>query len=157
MEKADLLQGALVGRVAEGVMSPVYLSRSTSGLLCFSLFASSGCSAVVIDRLQSSPLDHLSSLVCYYVSVFLRAAFQCWAPRVYEWRNTKKYKKGLVYQFECSGPREKNTKRREEAPPTEDDEASVYKLIEQRRRCFISEPLSREEIFILHKYRIFKL
>ncbi|GBP51499.1 hypothetical protein EVAR_44474_1 [Eumeta japonica] len=37
---------------------------------------SSGCSSVAIGRLRSSPQDHPFSLVCYCVSVFLRAAFR---------------------------------------------------------------------------------
>ncbi|GBP80853.1 hypothetical protein EVAR_62383_1 [Eumeta japonica] len=36
----------------------------------------SGCSSVAIGRLRSSPLDHPFSIVCYCVSVFLRAAFR---------------------------------------------------------------------------------
>ncbi|GBP13898.1 Tetratricopeptide repeat protein 19 homolog, mitochondrial [Eumeta japonica] len=36
----------------------------------------SGCSSVAIGRLRSSPLGHPFSLVCYCVSVFLRAAFR---------------------------------------------------------------------------------
>ncbi|GBP30145.1 hypothetical protein EVAR_94990_1 [Eumeta japonica] len=37
---------------------------------------SSGCSSVAIGRLRFSPLDHPFSLVCYCVSVYLRAAFR---------------------------------------------------------------------------------
>ncbi|GBP74946.1 hypothetical protein EVAR_60873_1 [Eumeta japonica] len=36
----------------------------------------SDCSSVAIDHLRSSPLDHLFSLVCYCVAVFLRAGFR---------------------------------------------------------------------------------
>ncbi|GBO98547.1 hypothetical protein EVAR_128_1 [Eumeta japonica] len=42
----------------------------------FRLFLSSGCSSVAIGRLRFSPLDHPFSLVCYCVSVFLRATFR---------------------------------------------------------------------------------
>ncbi|GBP54957.1 hypothetical protein EVAR_50401_1 [Eumeta japonica] len=36
----------------------------------------SGCSSVAIGHLRSSPPDHPFSLVCYCMSVFLRAAFR---------------------------------------------------------------------------------
>ncbi|GBP77959.1 hypothetical protein EVAR_83207_1 [Eumeta japonica] len=35
-----------------------------------------GCSSVAIGRLRGGPLDHPFSLVCYCVSLFLRAAFR---------------------------------------------------------------------------------
>ncbi|GBP09412.1 hypothetical protein EVAR_5829_1 [Eumeta japonica] len=37
---------------------------------------SSGCSAVAIGRLRSSPLDHPFRLACFCVSMFLRAALR---------------------------------------------------------------------------------
>ncbi|GBP74567.1 hypothetical protein EVAR_59502_1 [Eumeta japonica] len=45
---------------------------------------SSGCSSVAIGRLRSSPLGHPFILVCYCVSVFLRAAFRSVELRAYE-------------------------------------------------------------------------
>ncbi|GBP05393.1 hypothetical protein EVAR_76807_1 [Eumeta japonica] len=42
----------------------------------------SGCSAVAIGHLRSSPLDHPFSLVYYCASVFLRAAFRSVGLRV---------------------------------------------------------------------------
>ncbi|GBP22358.1 hypothetical protein EVAR_11874_1 [Eumeta japonica] len=47
--------------------------RATAALYAY---RRSGCSSVAIGHLRSSPLDHLFSLVCYCVAVFLRAAFR---------------------------------------------------------------------------------